>query len=66
MTRNLGDEPRGELMKQVPLGSIGTGEDVAQAVAFLASDEAGYITGQVLTVDGGTLNNAYRIYRDET
>ena len=53
MTRNLGDEPRGELMKQVPLGSIGTGEDVAQAVAFLASDEAGYITGQVLNVDGG-------------
>jgi len=41
------------LLKQVPLGRFGTVEDVANAIAFLASDEAAYITGQVLVVDGG-------------
>ena len=41
------------LLKQVPLGRFGTVEDVAHAIAFLASDEAAYITGQVLVVDGG-------------
>ena len=37
----------------IPLGRIGQAEEVAQAVAFLASDQAGYITGQILNVDGG-------------
>ena len=41
------------LLKQVPLGRFGTVEDVANAIAFLASDEAAYITGQVIVVDGG-------------
>ena len=41
------------LLKQVPLGRFGTVEDVAHAIAFLASDDAAYITGQVLVVDGG-------------
>jgi len=41
------------LLKQVPLGRFGTVEDVANAIAFLASDDAAYITGQVLVVDGG-------------
>ena len=41
------------ILKQIPLGRFGTVEDVAGAIAFLASDEAAYITGQVLVVDGG-------------
>ena len=40
-------------MAQIPLGSFGEPEDIAEAVAFLASENAGYITGQVLCVDGG-------------
>ena len=53
MTQQLGDSQRQELMKRIPLGRLGTPRDVAEAVAFLASEEAGYITGQVLSVDGG-------------
>ena len=41
------------MLKQIPLGRFGSAEDVANAIAFLASDEAAYITGQVLIVDGG-------------
>jgi 3-oxoacyl-[acyl-carrier protein] reductase len=41
------------MLKQIPLARFGTAEDVANAIAFLASDEAAYITGQVLIVDGG-------------
>ena len=41
------------MLKQIPLGRFGTAEDVANAIAFLASDQAAYITGQVLIVDGG-------------
>ena len=40
-------------LASIPLGKLGKPEDVAAAVAFLASEEAGYITGQVLAVDGG-------------
>jgi len=53
MTQRLPENQRQELMARIPLGCLGTPEDVANAVAFLASNEAGYITGQVLTVDGG-------------
>jgi 3-oxoacyl-[acyl-carrier protein] reductase len=53
MTQKLPENQRQELMTRIPLGCLGTPKDVASAVAFLASDEARYITGQVLTVDGG-------------
>lgn len=53
MTDALSEEAKQALQKQIPLGRLGTAEDVAKAVAFLASEEAAYITGQVLTVDGG-------------
>ncbi len=53
MTQQLPEERRQELMAQVPLGSLGTPRDIAEVVAFLASEEARYITGQVITVDGG-------------
>jgi len=53
MTAVLSDEFRQNALKSIPLGRLGSGEDVANAVAFLASDEASYITGHVLNVNGG-------------
>lgn len=53
MTRMLRENIRQEVLKEIPVGRFGLPEDVAQAVAFLVSEEAGYITGQVLKVDGG-------------
>jgi 3-oxoacyl-[acyl-carrier protein] reductase len=53
MTQSLDEKRSEELLKRVPLGYAGTPRDVAEAVAFLASEEARYITGQVLGVDGG-------------
>ena len=53
MTAVLSDEVKKEMIKAIPLGRTAAPEEVAQAVVFLASDKAGYITGQVLNVDGG-------------
>lgn len=53
MTDSLSDEIRNWMLGQIPMEKPGTVEDVAAAVAFLAGDEAAYITGQVLHVDGG-------------
>jgi 3-oxoacyl-[acyl-carrier protein] reductase len=53
MTRALGDDVREQWSAQVPLGRLGTPEEVAASVCFLASDEAAYITGHVLAVNGG-------------
>jgi len=55
MVQVLGQDTLRDLAAQTPLGRLGTPEDIAAAVAFLASDEASFITGQVLTADGGFL-----------
>jgi 3-oxoacyl-[acyl-carrier protein] reductase len=55
MTAALGDDFKQNAAKQIPLGRVGSPNDVAGAVAFLASDEASYITGHVLNVNGGML-----------
>ena len=53
MTRALADGAKADWAGQIPLGRMGTPEDIAAAVGFLASDDASYITGQVLAVNGG-------------
>jgi 3-oxoacyl-[acyl-carrier protein] reductase len=55
MTQTLPDKIKDECLKRIPEGCFGTPRDVAEAVAFFASDEAKYITGQVLCVDGGMI-----------
>lgn len=55
MTSALSDELKQSALKAIPLGRVGTPEEVAGCVAFLASDEAAYITGHVLNVNGGML-----------
>lgn len=53
MTQQIEEKQRQELARRIPVGYLGSPRDVAEAVAFLASEEARYITGQVLNVDGG-------------
>lgn len=53
MTLALGDDIRAAYLERIPLKRFGSAQDIADAVAFLASDKAGYITGQVLAVNGG-------------
>jgi 3-oxoacyl-[acyl-carrier protein] reductase len=53
MTAVLDEKQRAAMLAQIPLGRAGTAEEIAQVVAFLASDAAAYITGHVLDVNGG-------------
>ena len=53
MVEQLSDEVRGQVLGRIPMGRFGTPEDVAEVVAFLCSREAGYMTGQVVGIDGG-------------
>lgn len=53
MTQNLPEKAKEALLGRIPMGRIGSPRDVAEVVAFLAGDEAGYVTGQVICVDGG-------------
>lgn len=55
MTANLPEKVRAEMMAQIPLARFGTPEDVAAVVAFLASEAAGYITGEVIHINGGLI-----------
>lgn len=53
MTDALNDEQRAAILTKIPAGDLGTGEDIAAACVYLASEEAGYMTGQTLHVNGG-------------
>ena len=53
MTEVLSDKVKECAVAQIPMGKFGEAEDIANTVAFLASENAGYITGQVINVDGG-------------
>ena len=55
MTRNLPEDYKKQLLNKIPLGKLGSPNDIANAVAFLASDNASYITGETLHINGGML-----------
>jgi 3-oxoacyl-[acyl-carrier protein] reductase len=55
MVKDLSEETQSQILSRIPMARFGTAEDVAEAVVFLCSDGAGYITGQVLTIDGGLI-----------
>ena len=53
MTDALTEEQKARILPAVPMGKLGSGADIASAVVYLASDEAGYVTGQTIHVNGG-------------
>ena len=53
MVEELSEELKGQVLARIPMGRLGTPEDIAGIAAFLCSDEASYITGQVIGIDGG-------------
>lgn len=55
MVETLSEDTQKQILGKIPMGRFGTAEDVSQAVLFLCGDGAGYITGQVLTIDGGLI-----------
>jgi 3-oxoacyl-[acyl-carrier protein] reductase len=55
LTRHYGDEKEGQIIRNIKMGRLGSPEDVAKAVLFLASDLSSYVTGQVIGVDGGMI-----------
>ena len=55
MVEDLSEESRNQILGRIPMGRFGIPEDVAESVVFLCSDGASYITGQVLTIDGGLI-----------
>ena len=57
MTNNLPQDIKSEIIKNIPMGITGTTEDIAHTALFLASKESKYITGQTITVDGGSVIN---------
>ncbi len=57
MTDTLNENVKNQFLSQIPVGRIGSAEDIANTAVFLASDEAGYITGQTITIDGGRIIN---------
>ena len=57
MTKNLPESAKKDLLDRIPIGRIGMPSDIASTAIFLASDEASYITGQTITVDGGRIIN---------
>ena len=55
MVEEIPEDKQDKILARIPMGRFGTPEDVAEAVIFLSSDGASYITGQVLTIDGGMI-----------
>jgi len=55
MTRSMPEEYKNQLISKIPLGKLGSPGDIANAVAFLASENASYITGETLHINGGML-----------
>ena len=53
MVEKIDEKIKHKLLNQIPLGRIGSPEDIAATVVYLASDEAGYVSGQTIAVDGG-------------
>ncbi|MED5248714.1 MAG: SDR family oxidoreductase, partial [Candidatus Neomarinimicrobiota bacterium] len=53
MVENIDEKSKEKLLNQIPLGRIGSPEEIAATVLYLASDEAGYVSGQTIAVDGG-------------